>query len=314
MPPKYLSDLRTASWTHLHFFRNITDALFLYKTVDDLYTSPVAERMVNVVKKGLNVRLRKSPKSNSFADQLIDYTARLTPALMEEIEFGFEEELKNGKQTSRGTQIVAMSFFSNIIHRSATRVMIGTELCRNETFLSETTGLFQSIFFTALVVVNLPLGPFRNALLSVLTLPHKWRLEKCTKLLQPVVEARLSERDSDHGQKKNQTAGDGIEWTMDLLHGHSCYDTPNKLTHELLHNLWAASSAPGGMMTEIVYQLLTYPEYLAPLREEAKAAVTQHGWTEKMLANLNLQDSFIREVNRLLPTGASKNPSPLFLA
>lgn len=59
MPAKYLADLRSASWTNLHFFRNISDALFLDLSVGDLYTSHVAERMVNVVKLGLNPRLRR---------------------------------------------------------------------------------------------------------------------------------------------------------------------------------------------------------------------------------------------------------------
>jgi hypothetical protein len=60
MPARYLADLRTSGWSHLHFFRNISDALFLYTTVDNMYTSPLAERMVDVVKKGLNPRLRKN--------------------------------------------------------------------------------------------------------------------------------------------------------------------------------------------------------------------------------------------------------------
>lgn len=86
------------------------------------------------------------------------------------------------------------------------------------------------------------------------------------------------------------------------------YDSVDHLTYELLHNLWAASSAPGGMMTEIVYQLLQDPQYIEPLRHEARKAVDEFGWSEKMLARLHLQDSFIREVNRLLPTGSSSNP------
>ncbi|CAI6334460.1 unnamed protein product [Periconia digitata] len=287
MPPKYLFDLRAAGWTQLHFFRNISDALFLYKTVDDLYTSPVAERMVNVVKKGLNPRL-----------------PYLTPGLMEEIEYGFEQELKNGKETSRGTEVPAMRFFSNIVHRSATRLMIGPELCRNEKFLEETTALLESIFFTAIVIVNLPLGPFRNALIGLFTLPHKWRLQRCVKMLQPVVEARLSVRNLETSQTSKHTVGDAIDWTLDLVNDETPYNTPKRLAYELLHNLWAASSAPGGMMTEVVYQLLAYPEYVDLMRKEAEVAVKEHGWTEKMLANLHLQDSFIREVNRLLPTGA----------
>ncbi len=59
LPAKYLADLRAADWGHLHFFKNISDALFLYSTVDDMYTSPVSQRMVEVVKKRLNPKLRE---------------------------------------------------------------------------------------------------------------------------------------------------------------------------------------------------------------------------------------------------------------
>jgi cytochrome P450 len=228
----------------------------------------------------------------------------LTPLILQEINYGFDAELKAGRKTATGTRVTAMQFFSGIIHRSATRVMIGPELCRDERFLKDTTALLESIFFTAIVAVNVPLGPLRNVLSGLFTLPHKWKLQRCAKTLQPLVEARMRSRKLHDYGHANNGLGDGIEWTLKLTNGDSKYDTPERLTHELLHNLWAASSAPGGMMTEIVYQMLTYPEYMQPMRDEAEAAVKEHGWTEKMLASLHLQDSFIREVNRLLPTGA----------
>jgi hypothetical protein len=201
-----------------------------------------------------------------------------------------------------------MQFFSGIMHRIATRVMIGPELCRDELFLQETTNLLESIFFTAIVIVTLPLGPLRPALAWLLTLPHKWKLEKCSRMLQPVVEARIQRRELPKSPTSDgHHIGDAIEWTLDLVKGDATYDTPERLTYELLHNLWAASSAPGGMLTEIVYQMLMFPEYLQPLRLEAETATNKYGWSEKMLADLRLQDSFIREVNRLLPTGASES-------
>lgn len=233
-------------------------------------------------------------------------SAQLTPIILEEINYGFEKELQSGKRTSKGIEVTAMDFFGSIVHRSAARVMIGTELCRNETFLNETTGLFRSIFFTAIFAVNVPLGPFRNALAGLFTLPHKWKLARCSNALQPVVEARLKAREASTNGQTQESLGDAVEWTLDLVKSGSENTTLERLTHELLHNLWAASSAPGGMMTEIVYQMLTYPEYIEPMKAEAEVAVAAHGWTEKMLANLHLQDSFIREVNRVLPTGASK--------
>lgn len=233
--------------------------------------------------------------------------ARLTPILLQEIEYGFQEELKAGKRTPKGTKVIAMKFFSSIVHRSATRIMIGEELCRNEKFLKETASLLESIFFTAIIIVNLPLGPFRRPLLSILTRPHKRKLNQCSRMLQPVVESRLTARKAVANGRSLEFIDDAIEWTLDLSRGHPRYDTPEALTHELLHNLWAASSAPGGMMTEIVYQMLSYPDYVQPMRVEAEAAVAANGWTEKMLASLHLQDSFIREVNRMLPTGSSRS-------
>lgn len=226
--------------------------------------------------------------------------------MMDEINHAFDAELQIAKQTSKGYEVTAMKFFSRVAHRSATRVMIGSELCRDEKFLEETIGLLESIFFTAIVIVTLPLGPLRHWLARALTLPHKWRLDRCTNMLRPVVEKRMEARKKTLKTVSEDSIGDGIEWTLDLCTDERSYNTPVKLTHELLHNLWAASSAPGGMMTEIVFQLLSYPQYIKPLRKEAEVAVKENGWTEKMISALHLQDSFIREVNRLLPTGASK--------
>ncbi|KAI0157899.1 cytochrome P450 [Hypoxylon sp. FL1284] len=52
-------------------------------------------------------------------------------------------------------------------------------------------------------------------------------------------------------------------------------------------------------MTQIIWQLVYRPEYLEPLRREAEDAVSQFGFTSKMIEHLHLQDSFIEESNRL---------------
>ncbi|OCL14898.1 cytochrome P450 [Glonium stellatum] len=288
MPSKYLTDLRTAGWSHLSFFRNINDALFLHLTTGDLYTSPISERMAEVVKKGVNPRL-----------------PQLTQIMVDEINDAFEKGLRNlPMRETEGNVVKAIDFFARVAHQTASRVMIGTELCRDEIFLRGTMSLLESIFNTAVVIVKLPLGPFRGILAWPLTLAHRWRLQKCADMLRPTVSKRLELRQKAEGQNHQDENLDAIEWTLDLCKGDSRYDTVDWITEELLHNLWAASSAPGGLMTQVVYQLLTEPHYMIPLREEAIKAVEEFGWSEKMLSRLNLQDSFIREVNRLFPTGS----------
>jgi hypothetical protein len=219
----------------------------------------------------------------------------------------------HANKTDVEVEVRAMDFFSAIVHQTATRIMIGPELSRNSGFLSASTSLQNSIFITALVIVKLPLGPLRDLLAYPLTLPHRWKLDKCFKILQPLVTERVQRRRLLQGKEVNDNEKtDAIEWTLDLISSlpDARYDSVDFITEELLHGLWAASSAPGGLMTQIVFSLLYEPKYIAPVREEAEKAVALYGWSEKMLGNLLLQDSFIREVNRLFPTGSGTYAAP----
>lgn len=126
-------------------------------------------------------------------------------------------------------------------------------------------------------------------------------------ILRPVVRKRLK----DHRGLHQANNIDAIRWNLDLLPQDLESLDEDRFLKELLHNLWAASSAPGGMITEIVYQLLSRPEDIKHIREEAIKAMNQHGWCDKMDNSLVLQDSYIRETNRLFPTGSSKLPFQL---
>lgn len=121
-------------------------------------------------------------------------------------------------------------------------------------------------------------------------------------VLLPVVRKRVEE--SRNGAESKRL--DAIQWTLYLFPETAENTDYDRFMKELLHNLWAGSSAPGGMMTEIIFQLLLHPEDLKALQKEASEAFRQYGWSEKMLINLHLLDSFIRETNRLFPTGSSK--------
>ena len=121
------------------------------------------------------------------------------------------------------------------------------------------------------------------------------------KMLQPIVARRIQERQRGEGKGNHN---DGIEWTLDLTDNASM--DPHQISLEVLHNLFAGSLAPGAMVTELVFQVLMDPKLLQELRTEALKAIDEHGWTEKLLTSLPLQDSFIRELNRVYPTGSSK--------
>ncbi|KAH6666347.1 cytochrome P450 [Halenospora varia] len=280
MPPKYLKDVRGAAAGHLSFFDNISHALHLHTSVGDLYTANSAQRMIDVVKKGLNPQL-----------------SQLTPTLVEEIEYSIETQLGSSIEWQ---EVKAMEFFAQVSHRTATRVLIEETLCRDETFIRLSMSLLESIFVTGLIIVKLPLGPLRGLLAWPISSLHRWKLRCCMHVLLPVVRKRVEESRSGAESKRL----DAIQWTLDLFPETAENTDYDRFMKELLHNLWAGSSAPGGMMTEIIFQLLLHPEDLKALQKEASEAFRQYGWSEKMLINLHLLDSFIRETNRLFPTGS----------
>ncbi|KAJ3577059.1 hypothetical protein NPX13_g3508 [Xylaria arbuscula] len=190
---------------------------------------------------------------------------------------------------------------SHIGRPRACRVLICRELCRDVEFLRRTMTFQQSIFMHAVVIISLPLGPLRSLFSPLISLSHRWNLWRVMKILQPVVAGRIQDRKRNQASRKEEN--DGISWTLDLTDDNEI--NPRLASLEVLHNLFAGSLAPGAMITEMVFQVLMDPKLLADLRDEAVAAVIEHGWTEKLFGKLSLQDSFIRELNRLYPTGAT---------
>lgn len=203
------------------------------------------------------------------------------------------------------TAVTAQSFFTVIVHRAASRILIGEELCRDDVFIKMTTDFVMSIFITGVIIVKLPVGWLRDWLAYPLSMWHRNKLARCARMLFPVVRKRITEWNSREGSNGRL---DAIEWSLMLAAEPSSVDA-ERLTTELIHNLWAGTSAPGGLVTEIMFQLLLEPQYRKPLIKEAQEALEPDGqWSEKALGRLPLLDSFIREVNRLYPTGSRKPP------
>lgn len=126
-------------------------------------------------------------------------------------------------------------------------------------------------------------------------------------MVRPVLQKRLDERRQNEDSQVDSPELDAIEWSLMLRPSSTAADI-EVLAMELMHNLWAGTSAPGGLVTDIMFQILLQPEYKDPLIREASEALRGAGhWTERALNQLPLLDSFIREVNRLYPTGSGKS-------
>lgn len=197
----------------------------------------------------------------------------------------------------------AVEVFSKIMHRVTSRVLIGEELCRNDDYIRSSMALSESIFINALTLSNVPLGPFRRVGSWAGSYSHRRKLERAVKLVLPVVERRRMERAKGPTTSRHS---DAIEWTIELSESIPDEDTTRRIVLQILHNLWAGSAAPAGLLTQMLFQVLMEPDYLEPLRAECGNAITSCGWSEEALSHMPLLDSFIREMNRLYPTGSGQ--------
>lgn len=273
LPLKYLPDIRRADKAHLSLNHAISDVFFAWSWNRELFES---ERLSMMVIKGLNPNLLK-----------------LTAILMSESSPSFDTVLGNGNDKDP-----AITMVQNLVFRTVIPVIFGTELSRNEELLKAIQHLFQWNFLTGVILLKLPLGPLRNILGRPLYQLQRRRLQRVVNIMAPVIDKRLEEPTID------KTGLDGISCTLALLDDYPLRPNTSpsyQIANELVQNYLAATLNPASVITQMIFQVLEEPNYLEPLRKEAEQAIAEHGWNEKIINDLRLQDSFIREIGRVYP-------------
>jgi hypothetical protein len=61
--------------------------------------------------------------------------------------------------------------------------------------------------------------------------------------------------------------------------------------------------------TQVLYRLLSHPEYIEPLRQEAESVIAEEGWTKVGVDKMHKLDSFLRETQRIDGLGISLSAS-----
>lgn len=224
--------------------------------------------------------------------------------LDEESDYALSAEIGDA---SEWKSFLAADLCGRIMHRTTSRILIGEDLCRNDDYLNTSQKFSNSVFIHGLIMSMLPFrSMLRGAYDFFLTRFHLRNLCKAMEVILPVVQARFEEfqeRESS-SEKRRPVRLDAIEWSLEYSKGSVKEHDPHWIALSLLHNIWAGSAAPGGLVTQMVFQVLMEPRYLGPLREEARAALSPSGYTDNALGSMHLMDSLIRELNRVYPTGA----------
>lgn len=145
-----------------------------------------------------------------------------------------------------------------------------------------------------------------------LVFPDVWRGEKIIfKHLAPVIEERRKIQ-AEGGPKEH----DLLQWLMDSAKGDE--QQTELLTSRILLVTLAATHTitmvrfPDVLLIKTfihaIYNLVSHPEYIKPLRDEIEELISTYGWEKTAVVKMRKLDSFLKETLRLHPVNASSPP------
>lgn len=191
---------------------------------------------------------------------------------------------------------------TRVISHLTARTWVGHDLARNEEWHKANAETTASIFTLAIALKVLPafLQPILAPLLPMTKKLHRG-LERVHAFLVPLIEERKRLGEAD------EKPDDMIQWMLDAAESEEELDTVNLATryvYAVIGSLFTVSAA----LVDCVYDLVAYPEHLAPLREEVERVLKEDGgWQKGTAAKLELMDSFMKESQRVNPPGPSKS-------
>ncbi|OCK74983.1 cytochrome P450 [Lepidopterella palustris CBS 459.81] len=188
-----------------------------------------------------------------------------------------------------------------IVARLSSRTFLPEPLCHNEEWLRISVNYTVDFFKGAYVLRTFP--PIVRFFIHWF-LPQTQKLRKevetARSIIQPELIARRKEQEADSkAGRKSKRYMDAIEWIQQsaTTSGEPCDPVVVMLSYTI-----AAVHTTTITFANMVYNLMSNPEYIDLLREELIAVFNEEpGWTKARLYKLKLMDSCMKESNRLDP-------------
>ncbi|KAJ5182992.1 hypothetical protein N7492_000608 [Penicillium capsulatum] len=282
LPVKYVEELRYLPPSRI----SSLDAQFEVNALGD-YTNIVISSYLP----SMTVRKRLTPS-----------LTRVMPRVIDELRYAFEVALPECED--RWVPVKPHEMFVDLIVRATSRVVAGEALNRNEEWLNTASHYSVNVGLTVLLLRPFPkfMRPFVAPFLPPVR-QMKQQLRFVKDLFIPMIHARrVAEASDDPSYIKPD---DFLQWMMDMAEDEQDLD-PEMLAHHVLLLMSLAVVHTSSMaMCHALYDLISRPEYLDPLREEI-ARTLSSGWDNASKASLDNQrrlDSFLRESQRFGPPG-----------
>ncbi|KAH1310579.1 hypothetical protein KXX24_004845 [Aspergillus fumigatus] len=185
-----------------------------------------------------------------------------------------------------------------IVARLSSLVFMGEKVCRDKEWLHVSVNYTIDAFGAAR---ELRLWPSVTQPLVHWFLPSTRRVRKHISVAKKIVQKEIEKRELIRQGKLLEYSppkpNDALDWFREVAAGRPYDITKSQITLSL-----AAIHTTSNLLTNIMYDLIAYQEYIQPLRDEIVAVVKEEGCLKKTsLTKLKLMDSFIKETQRLNP-------------
>ncbi|KAF7365863.1 hypothetical protein MVEN_00460800 [Mycena venus] len=218
------------------------------------------------------------------------------PDVRDEIICSFNDVLQ--LQGSAWTSLPVLPTTMSIVARVSNRLFVGLPLCRNEEYLANNIRHTIDVVRSGTIISN-DETVTRRVVGPLISNKEKSNA-RALNFLGPLLEERLA-KERELGPDWDGKPNDLISWLLELAEGEQ--RTPLDLVLRILGTNMAAIHTSSMAFTHAIFDLTMHPEHLLPMREEAERVVREEGWTKAALNNMIKIDSFLRESQRLNPTG-----------
>ncbi|KAI9441481.1 cytochrome P450 [Lactarius indigo] len=181
-----------------------------------------------------------------------------------------------------------------VVCAATNRVFVGAPLCRDQNYLNLNFNFATSVIKLAVIISLFPksLKPVVARVIS--NLPSQ--IQQGMEFIRPMVEDRFAKME-EFGDDWDDKPNDLLMWLMNESQGAE--RSLRGFARRLLIINFAGIHSTTTAFTNVLYHVLSKPEYIEPLRHEVETVVAEEGWTKAGMDKMHKIDSFIRESQRV---------------
>lgn len=195
-----------------------------------------------------------------------------------------------------------MASLRDIIAQISTRIFLGPELSKDKAWQINTKEYTGSVFLAVRAIRQWPewSRPYVHWFLKDCRKIRK-QVKRAKEIIKPIIAMRIKSvvlAEKGLGDMPN----DAITWAYRHAKGKNYH-----AAHLQLALSMASVHTTSDLFSNVLLQLCRHPQWIEPLRVEAKQVLGEDGWERTALYRMKLADSVMKETQRIKPLGVRKS-------